>query len=769
MPHGPIARRWAALAPLVVAVCAGAGCARAVESFDLSRAQAHIDTLARRIGSRPIGSAANREAREYISRELEQSGFAVRLQEADAVDARRGLTAHVVNIIATRDGQLRDAVALVSHYDSVPDGPGASDDALGVATCLESARVLAQSPMRHSLFVIVTDGEEAGLMGARAVVSDADVASRVRTYLNFDGTGAGGETFLYESGPGWGSPLTAWAHGAPAPAGGSFAVEIYRRLPNDTDFSILKTTGASGLNFAPLGDSYAYHTDRDIATRVDPSTIRQEIGNTIGTMRALDAMTWSSSAVVPTYFDLLGARGVLYGELFNRASVWIALGLGALAWIELTADVFRVRGVLGLGATMFWAALTAGASAAFAVGAARLLRASRAEINPWFATPRWFFLWIIASALLGGWLAHRLGWAVTERTRPVRSTAAVWWVAMPVWAIGAFALYRAAPSAAYLLVWPLFVAGVAILIGRRSPGAMFVATAVSLATSVVLWAKNSWLLLHFLVTLFGSLPVVAPTWLYPAVVAIPALVIGPPFVALFAGRAAFRFASRSSGIVVCVATIVAGALAWTSPAYTATRPQTRRVWYLQDEILKMAWWEVGGSEPAIDLGEPGPSGAPWQRVTSPIPASVRFGPLDTPFAFRMKSIPQLSASPADVTSQVTHAANGRTAFDLTIVPHRPLVARLTLPPHLQPSVSTLPGIVVNDVWRGTYIAPPPSGVIAHLEFDALAAGALRGAELVYFLSGVPGPTPETWPAWLSRERTAWEATTILIEPVGAGG
>ena len=62
---------------------------------------------------------------------------------------------------------MRDAVALVSHYDSVPDGPGAGDDALGVATCLESGRVLAGLGLRHSLFVIVTDGEEVGLMGAR--------------------------------------------------------------------------------------------------------------------------------------------------------------------------------------------------------------------------------------------------------------------------------------------------------------------------------------------------------------------------------------------------------------------------------------------------------------------------------------------------------------------------------------------------------------------------------------------------------------------------
>ena len=43
-------------------------------------------------------------------------------------------------------------------------------------------------------------------------------------------------------------------------ASASFGVEIYRRLPNDTDFSILKRQGIPGLNFAVADDSYAYHT-----------------------------------------------------------------------------------------------------------------------------------------------------------------------------------------------------------------------------------------------------------------------------------------------------------------------------------------------------------------------------------------------------------------------------------------------------------------------------------------------------------------------------
>ena len=50
---------------------------------------------------------------------------------------------------------------------------------------------------------------------------------------------------------------------------------IYRRLPNDTDFSILKLQEIPGLNFAAVGDGYAYHTSRDTPERLSPATLRQ--------------------------------------------------------------------------------------------------------------------------------------------------------------------------------------------------------------------------------------------------------------------------------------------------------------------------------------------------------------------------------------------------------------------------------------------------------------------------------------------------------------
>jgi len=763
-PFINVATRVAALSVLAAA-CVMPGCTRDTVPFDAARASSHIDALARRIGSRPIGTPENRQAREYVAAALRDAGFAVRLQEADASDPRDGLTAHVVNVIATKDGPVRDAVALVSHYDSVPDGPGAGDDALGVATCLESGRVLAGLGLRHSLFVIVTDGEEVGLMGARAAVADADVAARVRTFLNFDGTGTAGPTLLFETGPGWGAPLSAWAKSAPAPTGASFGAEIYKRLPNDTDFTVFKTIGASGLNFAPVADSYAYHTDRDVAPRVEAGTLNHEIANTIGTVRALDAMEWTRSDETPTFFDVFATRATVYGEMAGRVLVGSALAVAALAWVVVARDLWRLRGILGLALTALWAIVTSGVSVAAAIGAAGALRSLRTELNPWYASPHWFFLLLIAAGLLAGWAMHWIGWRVSARWQPERSPAGVWWVTLPIWAALAILFDRAAPVAAYLFAWPLLLAGLLVILCRRSTSGMAVGSLIVLVAAVALWARNTWILLRFMVPLFGWLPVTAPVWVYPALMSVAALVIAPPAIALVWQRLSRALVSRPTGLAIAGAALALGGLAWASPAYTALRPQMRTVRYVQDNVSQRAWWEVGGSEPSPGLGVPGPVGAAWQPSADALPASVRVGRLGAPFTFRTTSGPLLAASPADVASETARAADGTTSLDVTIVPRVPLVFRLSLPPGLRPSTSSVTGIVERDVWQATYVAPPAGGVIVHLVFDRRSPTDLRGTTLLFVTSGVPGDPPGAWPAWLPRERDAWHARTMVIDPV----
>ena len=67
----------------------------------------------------------------------------------------------------------KELLLIAGHYDSLPsgpdpnaDGPGAVDDASGVAMCLEMARIMAAERPAISMYFIATAAEEQGLVGA---------------------------------------------------------------------------------------------------------------------------------------------------------------------------------------------------------------------------------------------------------------------------------------------------------------------------------------------------------------------------------------------------------------------------------------------------------------------------------------------------------------------------------------------------------------------------------------------------------------------------
>jgi Peptidase family M28 len=59
------------------------------------------------------------------------------------------------------------AVLVAAHLDTVEGSPGADDNASGVAVVLETARLLGGLPQPPAVTLLLTDLEEAGLVGAR--------------------------------------------------------------------------------------------------------------------------------------------------------------------------------------------------------------------------------------------------------------------------------------------------------------------------------------------------------------------------------------------------------------------------------------------------------------------------------------------------------------------------------------------------------------------------------------------------------------------------
>src|SRR5688500_13015640 len=109
-------RRAAAPALALAALVSLSACGPQGDRFVTANARAHVNMLAETIGSRPAGSDANRRARAYLVDQLQLAGLQVRVQETDARRPELGLAGRVSNIVAIRQGQLSDAIAIVAHY-----------------------------------------------------------------------------------------------------------------------------------------------------------------------------------------------------------------------------------------------------------------------------------------------------------------------------------------------------------------------------------------------------------------------------------------------------------------------------------------------------------------------------------------------------------------------------------------------------------------------------------------------------------------------------
>src|SRR3970040_357872 len=73
------------------------------------------------------------------------------------------------NVVARPPGAQCRVIA-GGHYDSVPAGPGANDNASGTATAVEIARVLAADGEFDDACFVLFGSEEVGLIGSAAFV-----------------------------------------------------------------------------------------------------------------------------------------------------------------------------------------------------------------------------------------------------------------------------------------------------------------------------------------------------------------------------------------------------------------------------------------------------------------------------------------------------------------------------------------------------------------------------------------------------------------------
>lgn len=329
------------------------------ELFSAERAMVDIREISK--APHPLGSPENIRVKDYLASRLTDLGFEVSEQKGDISLKgaqrliREGGTPEAVegkatNLVAIRKGAKPDLppVMLMAHYDTGPKSPGAGDDSTGVAVILETARALtARGIEGRTLIVLLTDGEEIGLEGARIFFNEHPLAKAPGFIINLEARGGGGRVSMFETGKGDGPTINAYAPIAHKADGGvtatSIASYLYERMPNGTDFTVPRDMGFQGVNLAFLGRAHHYHTEESTPENLEVGTVQQMGSQTLElSSRLIPSETLPKSGANLVYADVFG-RVVLKHPPFVG---WILL---ALSLAGLAYSIWRARTVTALG------------------------------------------------------------------------------------------------------------------------------------------------------------------------------------------------------------------------------------------------------------------------------------------------------------------------------------------------------------------------------------------------------------------------------------
>lgn len=405
--------------------------------FSAYRARGELKRLLGDAAPHPIGSAANARVRESILQRLSQLGYETEVQSGFVCNpyAVCGAPSNIIarlpaaripdaRVAATPPGPGAaaddgDLVLLAAHYDSVPAGPGASDDGAGVATLLEIARILAgMPPRRHPIALLITDGEEAGLLGALLFARESPLAKHVRAAVNVEARGSSGPSLMFETGSANAWLMKLYGNVIARPITDSVFYTAYKSLGNDTDFTVFKSADWQGFNFAFIGDVSHYHTPLDDIANADLRSIQHQGDNALASLEALadSSMLRSPPAGDAVYFDVF-ARALIAWPA--TVSIIAATAILVLLLIETTLlcryRQVRVRQIAwgGIGA------ISCLVLAGIASGAILLLLRKGGKLPPfghysWIAHPAWMdmacaALAASAAAIIGHGLAKRAG------------------------------------------------------------------------------------------------------------------------------------------------------------------------------------------------------------------------------------------------------------------------------------------------------------------------------------------------------------------------
>jgi hypothetical protein len=556
--------------------------------FSAERASVYLRELTKAPHS--IGTTAHTLAREYIVSTCKNLGLDTEIQSATAIKMfDRGVVAgNVNNIVATLKGTTGDkAVVIMSHYDSQPNSLGAGDDGASVAAMLETARILKSGkPLKNDILFLFTDGEEDGLLGAQAFVKESPLLNTIGLVINFEGRGNSGVSTMFEVNPQNGWAINEFIKSAAHPVANSLSFEVYKNLPNDTDYTVFKEAGVTGLNNAYIDGFVNYHSMTDGAANMNLKSLQNQGDNMLSLAKHFGNQDLSQTkAPDVSYFNIPFAGLIHYPVSWDIVVIVASAVLFLfIVFLEIRSKQLSFKG-LAFGFLVFIAVLVL-----FIFSSYYFIKAIKAvypsyqqfyENNAYNAHDYFFALTAFAIGLFA--LVYQ--WALRKTTVVSLMTGVQLTIAL---FIGL--MYKEIPTGVYILSFPLLFHLIGCLV-------------------LLLWPKaNENNLRYNLIHTLFSLPaiiLITPTiyllfiafglgGMAPGAILTIGLLLGLIFPLFPAVLKSKRYLIPIVSLMCCFGALL---LAHFHSGYSKHQPLQTNIWYVLDADAGKAKWISGFSKP----------------------------------------------------------------------------------------------------------------------------------------------------------------------------
>jgi hypothetical protein len=557
-------------------------------AFSVPLASQYLKQIARAPHS--TGTPENARVRAYIAATCAGLGLDTSIQHTSSVYPRGSgvVVGNIYNVIARLKGAHSSKTVIVAaHYDSQPNALGAADDGAGCAAMLETARILkAGPPLQNDVIFLFTDGEEDGSLGANAFVHESPLLKETGIELNFEARGSSGVSTMFETNAENGWVMREYMRSDAHKDANSLSYEIYKRLPNGTDYTLFKEAGIAGLNHAFIDGFVDYHSMTDRPDRLDRNTFQQQGDNMLSLVRHFGNIDLrQTKAPDITFFNVVGNWMVHYPISLNALFI-ILTNIVLLAGLVIGLVRKQIRG-WGLVAGIVAFPVVLIILFFISSGVLQAIRSASPLYDRYYDNAYNTGYYFFALAVLGIAIFTLLyQWLLRKFTMPSL------WIGVMLWQLIAMdLLYRSIPSAIYFLCFPLLFVGVSALLyfydeaaANSRPWRSGIITLLFLLPAIVLLTP----MVSSLLVAFGV------SYQTPAVIVLLGFLLGLglPLLAAVFREARWLIPGGAFGLF-CLGILAA----FLHRGYTPQEPYKTSLRYLLDADSGMAYWVTGMERP----------------------------------------------------------------------------------------------------------------------------------------------------------------------------